>query len=93
MTANRTLARALIACFAPTAVTFAHAQTSEPPKEPERIESIVVQGQYLSPAAESAMKLDVPIRDTPLTVSNYSIEFMKALETSEVVDMYRYRPA
>lgn len=93
MNANRILARALLACLAPAATTLAHAQSSDPPKkdaDPERIESIVVQGQFLSPAAESAMKLDVPIRDTPLSVTNYSVEFMKAIETSEVLDLYKY---
>src|SRR5258705_13650430 len=93
MTANPIFARILLAGLAPAAVTLAHAQASDPPKkdaEPEKMESIVVQGQFLSPSAESAMKLDVPIRDTPLSVTNYSTDFMKAIETTEVLDLYKY---
>ena len=51
---------------------------------------IVVQGQFFSLGAESAMKLAVPIRDTPLSVTNYSVDFIKAVESAEVVDLYKY---
>lgn len=53
-------------------------------------QSIVVQGNYLSLAAESAMKANVPIRDTPLSVTNYSAEFMKEIESAETVDLFKY---
>ena len=66
------------------------AKPGEPAETAKPIESIVVQGSFLSPAAESAMKLDVPIRDTPLSVTNYSQDFMKAIETTEVLDLYKY---
>jgi iron complex outermembrane recepter protein len=61
---------------------------AEPPAKD--VETIVVQGAYFSPAAESAMKLDIAVRDTPLSVTNYSAEFMKAIESSETLDLYKY---
>jgi iron complex outermembrane receptor protein len=95
---NRVLAFTLLSCFGPLAVGTVNAQQTPPaePKpeargeDPQKLESIVVKGSFLSPSAESAMKLDVPIKDTPLTVTNYSQDFMKAIETSEVLDLYRY---
>jgi iron complex outermembrane recepter protein len=84
MSRNVTLPAALAACLSSAWPLQVVAQTAAP------TETIVIQGQFLSPAAESAMKLDVPIRDTPLSVTNYSVDFMKAIETSEVVDLYKY---
>lgn len=91
MNTRKILALAVIACFAPQ---IARAQTA-PPAEPRKPgdapqETIVVQGQFLTPAAESAMKLDVPIRDTPLSVTNYSAEFIKTIEAPEILDLYKY---
>ena len=88
---NQALAVAVMSCFAPLAT----AQPTPPPKDPkaeeaQKVESITVTGQFLSPSAESAMKLDIPIKDTPLSVTNYSQDFMKAIETSEVLDLYQY---
>src|SRR5258706_2533509 len=94
MFTKRILALAVIGCSAPVVPQFARAQATDPPAaksdDVQKVESIVVQGSYLSPAAESTMKLDVPIRDTPLTVTNYSQDFMKAIETTEVLDLYKY---
>lgn len=87
------LALAVMAGFAPMASRMAWAQQAAPAvkqQEPQQLEAVIVKGQFLTPAAESAMKLDVPIRDTPLSVTNYSGDFMKAVETSETVDLYRY---
>src|SRR5258706_7547519 len=94
MFTKRILALAVIGCSAPVVPQFARAQATDPPAaksdDVQKVESIVVQGSFLSRAAESAMKLDVPIRDTPLTVTNYSQDFMKAIETAEVLDLYKY---
>ena len=87
---ERMIALAVYAALAPQVL---QAQTSEGEKkeaDAPRIEKIEVKGQFLTPSAESAMKLDVPIRDTPLSVTNYSTDFMKALETVEVLDLYKY---
>jgi iron complex outermembrane receptor protein len=57
---------------------------------PEAVESIVVQGKFIETGAKSAMKMDIDVRDTPFSVSSYSESFMKAIETTNVADMYKY---
>jgi iron complex outermembrane recepter protein len=94
MRARRILSAAVAACFIPAPFQLAWAQTTPPagaaaPQGPTT-ETIVIQGQFLSPAAESAMKLDIPVMDTPLSVTNYSTEFIKAIEAPEILDLYRY---
>jgi iron complex outermembrane recepter protein len=56
----------------------------------EPMESVVVSGHFLGSAAESAMKLDVAVRDTPFAVQSYTESFMKAIETTNVGDLYNY---
>lgn len=51
---------------------------------------IVVVGRFLDTGASSAMKMDVPVLDTPFTVSSYTGDFMKAVETTSISDLYRY---
>jgi iron complex outermembrane receptor protein len=79
------LARAAAAC-ALGAAAPGFAQTQAAPAS----QVIEVRGQFLTPAAESATKVLVPIRDTPLSVTNYSGDFMKAVESSDTADLYRY---
>ncbi len=93
---------ALLACFSlsfsslnraqqtPASPPEADKSADAPAADPKKVDAIVVQGQFLNPGAESAMKLAVPIKDTPLSVSNYSDDFMKALETSNLGDLYQY---
>jgi len=65
------------------------ALTSEPASAAP-LESVVVSGHFLGSAAQSAMKLDVPVRDTPFAVQSYTESFMKAIETTNVGDLYNY---
>jgi len=51
---------------------------------------IVVTGQFLNTDASSATKLAIDVLDTPFSVSAYNGEFMKAIETTSVSDLYRY---
>ncbi len=53
-------------------------------------EEIVVTGRFISKGSSSAEKLDVPIKDVPFSVSNYTNNFLKSIETVEVADLYRY---
>jgi iron complex outermembrane receptor protein len=85
----------LTASFALIASQPASAQTAPAPRQadaadPQTVEQIVVQGSFLGAGSQSAMKLDVPVRDTPFSVSAYTDSFMKAIETSNVADMYNY---
>lgn len=53
-------------------------------------EAIIVTGTFLDDGSKSAMKMDVPVLDTPFSVSSYSNEFVKSLETQSVADLYNY---
>jgi iron complex outermembrane recepter protein len=53
-------------------------------------EQITVTGHFLSQGAGSATKLDVPTRDVPYSVETYTGSFMRAIETEQVSDLYRY---
>jgi iron complex outermembrane receptor protein len=51
---------------------------------------IVVQGRFVDRGASSATKLDIPVLDTPFSVDSYNGNFLKAIETTNVSDLYRY---
>jgi len=51
---------------------------------------IVVTGQFVDKGALSATKLAIPVLDTPFSVDSYNANFLKAVETSNVSDLYRY---
>jgi len=52
---------------------------------------ILVTGRrFMDTGAKSAMKMDVPVLDTPYSVSSYSEAFVKSLETQNVSDLYNY---
>lgn len=101
---NRTmLAAAVMACFpllygasalaqpaAQPATDKAAAKDQTEAAEPQTIEQIVIQGSFLGAGSQSAMKLDVPVRDTPFSVSAYTESFMRAIETTNIADMYNY---
>ncbi len=57
---------------------------------PQKIDEVVITGQFLAPSAKSAMKQDLEVKDIPFTVSNYSGSFMKAIETTNMADLYSY---
>src|SRR5206468_3618519 len=96
------VALAVQAAFVPAALGQSQndADKAEGPKPPaaaakpdpgaQKVESIVVEGQFLGTGAQSAMKQDVAVRDTPFTVQAYTASFMKAIETTNVADLYNY---
>ena len=51
---------------------------------------IVVTGRFLDTGASSATKLDIRVLDTPFSVASYNGNFLDAIETSNVSDLYRY---
>jgi iron complex outermembrane recepter protein len=71
-----------------SAAAAAPASTSSATDEP--LEAVVVQGHFLGSSAQSALKLDAPVRDTPFAVQSYTDSFMKAIETTNVADLYNY---
>lgn len=63
---------------------------SEAVEATEEGEAIVVTGRFLDTGASSATKLDLAVLDTPFSVASYNNNFLKAIETSNVSDLYRY---
>jgi iron complex outermembrane recepter protein len=54
------------------------------------LETVFVEAKFVATGAQSAMKQDVGVMDTPFSVANYSDAFMKAIETTNVADLYSY---
>ena len=69
-----------------TAVQAAEEETTTT----SELQEVTVHGNYIANGTSSAMKLDVPVRDTPFSVSAYTESFMKATETTNVSDLYKY---
>ena len=61
-----------------------------PAPKAELMEELVVTAKFLSDDARSAMKQDVGVLDTPVSVDRYSESFMRAIETTQVTDLYSY---
>ena len=52
---------------------------------------IVIQGhRFTDTGASSATKLQIPVLDTPFSVAAYNGNFLKAVDTQNVSDLYRY---
>ena len=64
------------------------AQTAAADAQPAN--DIVVTGRFLDTGASSATKLDIPVLDTPFSVASYNNNFMKAIETNNISDLYKY---
>ncbi|MDB5974687.1 MAG: hypothetical protein JWR07_1447 [Nevskia sp.] len=72
---------------------MALAQTApapSPPAESTDVQTVTVTGKFIAAGGSSAMKLDVPVRDTPFSVSAYTSSFMAAIDTSNLSDLYKY---
>jgi iron complex outermembrane receptor protein len=54
------------------------------------LEEVVVTSRFIDEGANSSMKLGIAVRDTPFSIGNYTNSFMKAIETTQVADLYRY---
>lgn len=80
-------------CLAATTVLMAlgdvGAAESKQDAETE-LETVMVEAKFVATGATSAMKQDVSVMDTPFSVANYSDAFMKAIETTNVADLYSY---
>jgi len=54
------------------------------------VQEVVVTGKFLATGAQSATKMDLSVMDTPFSVSAYTGDFLKAIETTNISDLYRY---
>ncbi len=59
-------------------------------KEERELETVQVTGRFISKGAHSAMKQDLDVRDTPYSTADYSQAFMKAIQTTNLTDLYQY---
>ncbi len=51
---------------------------------------IVVKGSFIDAGATSATKMNIRVLDTPFSVDSYNGNFLKAIETTNVSDLYKY---
>src|SRR5580765_2990146 len=59
-------------------------------KETRELEAVQVSSKFVSKGAHSAMKQDLDVRDTPYSTADYSQAFMKAIQTTNLTDLYQY---
>lgn len=78
--------------FAAMTMTLGIAQAADlPPEETEAaVDTVTIEGKFIALGAESAMKQNISVMDTPFSVADYSDAFMKAIETTNIADLYNY---
>lgn len=54
------------------------------------LEEVMVTGRFLDVGNRSALKLDASILDTPFSAQSYTDAFMKAIETTNMAELYSY---
>lgn len=54
------------------------------------LKTIIVTGSFISKQGHSALRMNVPSRDTPFSISTYSRSFMNAVDVSNVNQLYTY---
>ncbi|MDB5671791.1 MAG: Iron complex outerrane receptor protein [Alphaproteobacteria bacterium] len=64
--------------------------TAAEPAADDQADEIVVRGRFTDTGATSATKLPIPVLDTPFSVDAYNGNFLKAIDTQNVSDLYRY---
>lgn len=60
------------------------------PPQNAGLKAIVVTARFISEAGSSAMKMNLPARDTPFSISTYSQSFVHAVEAQQVASLYPY---
>lgn len=72
------------------AASSASSENTGPQIENAGLKAIVVTARFISSAGSSAMKMNLPARDTPFSISTYSQSFIHAVEAQEVSSLYPY---
>lgn len=86
---------AVSAAWAQTAPTQPPAPPPAPaadqaPDDPGPGADIIVKGSFIDAGATSATKMNIRVLDTPFSVDSYNGNFLKAIETTNVSDLYKY---
>ncbi|MGC8520354.1 MAG: TonB-dependent receptor plug domain-containing protein, partial [Steroidobacteraceae bacterium] len=79
-TRDRTISRAPPATISEPAIR----------KRPPSLQTVLVEGRFISNAGFSAMKMNLPAKDTPFSISTYTQSFMHAIEAQQVSSLYSY---
>jgi len=66
-----------------------HAQEQDNP-DATTLDAVSVSAKFVAQGAKSAMKMDITVMETPYSVSSYGDAFMKAIETTQLADLYNY---
>lgn len=54
------------------------------------LQQVTVTANFIRPGGESALKMNVPTKDVPFTLEDYSQSFMQAVDTTRLTDLYGY---
>jgi len=67
-----------------------HAQNTPEHTDATTLDAVNVSAKFVAQGAKSAMKMDISVLETPYSVSSYGDAFMKAIETTNITDLYNY---
>lgn len=81
---------ALAQAAAPAVAAQAAATAANPTDQGGEVSAVVVTGKFIDTGAYSGTKLNIPVIDTPLSVSAYTRSFMNSVEVTNVADLYKY---
>ncbi|MEZ5532136.1 MAG: TonB-dependent receptor [Steroidobacteraceae bacterium] len=56
----------------------------------EALETVEIEGKFLETSAQSAMKMEVPVMDTPFSVQSYGKAFIESVEATDISQMFSY---
>jgi len=70
--------------------TTVSSRDPQTPLQATGLQQVVVTARFISAAGSSAMKMNLPARDTPFSISTYSQSFIHAVEAEEVASLYPY---
>jgi iron complex outermembrane receptor protein len=76
-----------------SAVAAPQASPISPPalrKRPPKLQTVLVQARFISNVGQSAMKMNLPDKDIPFSISTYTQSFMHAIEAQHVSSLYGY---
>jgi len=60
------------------------------PKKPPSLATVLVQARFISRGGSSAMKMNLPVKDIPFSISTYTDNFIHAIEAQQVSSLYSY---
>ena len=93
MTVRKGLAAALIlgpACCWAFAATASADSAAAAPAPMAELQQVTVTANFIRPGGQSALKMNVPVKDVPFALVDYSQAFMKAVDTTQLTDLYGY---